>query len=168
MCNTTQKQQSIIPSFWAGVLLGPCSLTLPQCLWQEISISAQAVASPPPSPFPLGKPEHPRKWSASRDGDDGNALLAAPIVVFWHFGATVCHGGPRYAHFTLAVPTHTFNLSQASQAVPVSKISVRCKFFQIGWKNCIHLTFSEKFLVFLVSLVVFLGVKFGFSKILPV
>ena len=34
-------------------------------------------------------------------------------------------------------------------------------------KNCIHLTFSEKFLVFLVSLVVFLGVKFVFRKSCP-
>ena len=45
------------------------------------------------------------------------------------------------------------------------KFSVRCKFFQIEWgKKCIYLTFSETFLVFLVPLVDFLGVKFGFRK----
>ena len=31
-------------------------------------------------------------------------------------------------------------------------------------KKCIYLTFSETFLVFLVPLLVFLGVKFGFRK----
>ena len=31
-------------------------------------------------------------------------------------------------------------------------------------KKCIYMTFSETFLVFLVILVVFLGVKFGFRK----
>ena len=31
-------------------------------------------------------------------------------------------------------------------------------------KKCIYLTFSETFLVFLVPLVVFFGVKFGFRK----
>jgi len=31
-------------------------------------------------------------------------------------------------------------------------------------KKCIYTTFSETFLVFLVTLVVFLGVKFGFRK----
>ena len=35
---------------------------------------------------------------------------------------------------------------------------------QIKWKKCIYLTFSETFLVFLVPLVVFFGVKSGFRK----
>ena len=46
-----------------------------------------------------------------------------------------------------------------------------CKNFLLGVnfsrfseKKCIYLTFSETFLVFLVTLVVFLGVKFGFRK----
>ena len=37
-------------------------------------------------------------------------------------------------------------------------------FSRLSEKKCIYMTFSETFLVFLVPLVVFLGVKFGFRK----
>ena len=37
-------------------------------------------------------------------------------------------------------------------------------FSRLSEKKCIYLTFSETFLVFLVPLVIFLGVKFGFRK----
>jgi len=72
-----------------------------------------------------------------------NFILVGVIVLIniFHIIPHICHGR-RPCNFFLA----------------------SVNFSRLGEKKCIYLTFSETFLVFLVPLVVFLGVKFGFRK----
>ena len=60
--------------------------------------------------------------------------------------------------------THTFYLSQTPQTCLCKNFLSGVNFSRMSEKKCIYMTFSETFLVFLVILVVFLGVKFGFRK----
>ena len=59
---------------------------------------------------------------------------------------------------------HTSYLSQSPQTCLCKNYLSGVNFSRLSEKKCIYLTFSETFLVFLVPLVVFLGVKFGFRK----
>ena len=59
---------------------------------------------------------------------------------------------------------HTSYLSQTPQTCLCKNFLSGVNFSRLSEKKCIYLTFSETFLVFLVPLVVFLGLKFGFRK----
>ena len=59
---------------------------------------------------------------------------------------------------------HTSYFSQTPQTCLCKKFLSGVNFSRLSEKKCIYLTFSETFLVFLVPLVVFWGVKFGFRK----
>ena len=62
------------------------------------------------------------------------------------------------------ISSHTSYLSQTPQTCLCKNFLSGVNFSRMSEKKCIYMTFSETFLVFLVILVVFLGVKYGFRK----
>ena len=74
------------------------------------------------------------------------------------------HSHIRTFHLKEVNDSHTFYLSQTPQTCLCKNFLSGVNFSRMSEKKCIYMTFSETFLVFLVILVVFLGVKFGFRK----
>ena len=85
------------------------------------------------------------------------------IIFFQLFLASLLLWDTRLV-ISIETRNHTWYLSQTPQTCLCKNFLSGVNFSRLSEKKCIYLTFSETFLVFLVPLVVFLGVKFGFRK----